>query len=114
MTALLFFKNLSDDTRLKILLLITIEKELCVCEITQALALSQPKISRHIAQLRRDGLLTDRRSGKWIYYQLSPKLSPWQLQTLQQSYEVDPDYLLACLHRLELMGDRPERIQQCC
>ncbi len=51
----IFFKALADETRLRSLLLILQQGELCVCELTEALALSQPKISRHLAQLRTQG-----------------------------------------------------------
>ena len=52
-----FYKCLADETRLKSLLLIEKEQELCVCELMAALEESQPKISRHLAQLRKCGLL---------------------------------------------------------
>ena len=64
----IFFKQLADETRLRALLLITQEEELCVCELVAALDESQPKISRHLAQLRKTGLLEDRRQGHWIFY----------------------------------------------
>ena len=55
------FKCLADETRVRLMLLITREDELCVCELTCALDESQPKVSRHLAQLRNCGLLEDRR-----------------------------------------------------
>ncbi|MDX9688544.1 ArsR/SmtB family transcription factor, partial [Halopseudomonas formosensis] len=55
------FKCLADETRIRLMLLITREEELCVCELTCALNESQPKVSRHLAQLRNCGLLEDRR-----------------------------------------------------
>ncbi|ENW02129.1 hypothetical protein F938_00240 [Acinetobacter bereziniae LMG 1003 = CIP 70.12] len=58
-----FFKCLSDETRLNIVTLIVENKELCVCDLTEKLQLSQPKISRHLALLRASGLLQDRRQG---------------------------------------------------
>lgn len=58
------FKCLADDTRVRLMLLMTREKELCVYELTCALDESQPRISRHLAQLRTSGLLSDRRQGK--------------------------------------------------
>jgi len=57
MTPLEFFKCLADETRLKCVLPIVAEGELCVCEFTTALGESEPRISRHLAQLRRCGLL---------------------------------------------------------
>ena len=58
-----FYKCLSDETRLRCLLLIEQEGELCVCELTEALDEIQPKVSRHLAQLRKCELLIDRRQG---------------------------------------------------
>jgi len=51
------FKCLADDTRVRLMLLIAREEELCVCELTCALGENQPKVSRHLAQLRSGGLL---------------------------------------------------------
>lgn len=72
-----FFKALSDQTRLRIVLLLLEQKELCVCELTQVLELSQPKISRHLAILRESGLLLGRKSGIWVHYRLSPSMPRW-------------------------------------
>ena len=55
------FKNLADETRLGIVLLLKARGELCVCDLCTALAQSQPKISRHLAMLRESGLLLDRK-----------------------------------------------------
>jgi ArsR family transcriptional regulator len=71
------FQLLSDGTRLRTLMLLAAEGELCVCELTHALDLSQPKISRHLAQLRESGLLQTRRSGQWMYYRIDPGLPDW-------------------------------------
>src|SRR3546814_21129165 len=76
------FKCLADDNRVRMMLLITREGELCVCELTCALNESQPKVSRHLAQLRTCGLLSDRRPGQWVYYRLPPNLPDWVLQVL--------------------------------
>lgn len=64
------FKALSDETRLRIMVLLS-EKELCVCQLEAALALPQVKISRHLAVLRYSGLVKDRRDGLWVYYSLT-------------------------------------------
>ena len=63
------FKALSDETRLKIVVLLY-RRELCVCQIEAALGISQTKASRHLAILRHAGLLKTRRDGLWIYYAL--------------------------------------------
>lgn len=65
-------KALADETRLNILTMLR-EGEMCVCEIMDALPLSQPAISHHLKILRQAGLVTDRRQGKWIYYDLDPR-----------------------------------------
>jgi ArsR family transcriptional regulator len=71
------FKALADTTRLRMLMLLLSEGELCVCELTHALDEIQPKISRHLAQLRESGLVLDRRNGQWIYYRINPDLPAW-------------------------------------
>lgn len=109
-----FYKCLADDTRLRCLLMISQEKELCVCELTEALQESQPKVSRHLAQLRQCGLLTDRRQGKWVFYRLNPDLSEWCAEVLHTTYRANETYLHENLQRLTQMGDRPERAAQCC
>ncbi|WP_343550877.1 metalloregulator ArsR/SmtB family transcription factor [Pantoea sp.] len=83
---LLLFKNLSDETRLTLVLLLKEKGELCVCELTQVLKLPQPKISRHLAMLRSSGLLIDRRDGKWIHYRLSPHIPAWAASVIEQAW----------------------------
>src|SRR5438876_9703090 len=69
------FQALADSTRLRILgLLLT--GEVCVCDIYESLRISQPKASRHLAYLRRAGLVQTRRKGLWIYYRLSDATDP--------------------------------------
>jgi ArsR family transcriptional regulator len=67
-----FFKALSDESRLKILWLLFNHRELCVCDIVEALEITQSKASRHLIALRHAGLVTDRKEGLWSYYQLRP------------------------------------------
>lgn len=76
------FQLLSDPTRLRCLLLMQAEGELCVCELTHALDLSQPKISRHLAALRDAGVVSSRRQGQWVYYQLHPDLLVWAREVI--------------------------------
>ncbi|MGB5832960.1 MAG: metalloregulator ArsR/SmtB family transcription factor [Thiohalocapsa sp.] len=80
-----FFAALANDTRLRALIMLSRQGELCVCELTHALSLSQPHISRHLAQLRETGLVTDRRDGVWVYYRINEELPPWALQVLGQT-----------------------------
>ena len=63
------FKACADATRLRLLVLLS-ERELCVCELVDILQMPQGKISRHLAVLRRAGLVADRRDGTWIHYSL--------------------------------------------
>ena len=64
------FKALADQTRLRILGLLA-GGEVCVCEIHESLQIPQPTASRHLAYLKRAGLVTDRRDGLWAYYRLA-------------------------------------------
>jgi ArsR family transcriptional regulator len=69
------FKALGDETRLRILgLLLT--GEVCVCDIHESLKIPQSKASRHLAYLRRSGLVDTRRSGLWIHYRLGHLADP--------------------------------------
>jgi ArsR family transcriptional regulator len=67
------FKALADKTRLRILALLG-NNEVCVCHIHDSLGLPQPTVSRHLAYLRRSGLVAARRDGVWIHYRLSDTL----------------------------------------
>jgi len=78
-----FFQSLADATRLRILgLLLT--GEVCVCHIHESLKIPQSKASRHLAYLRRAGLVDTRREGLWIYYRMAPLSDP-VLQTISQA-----------------------------
>ncbi|WP_018994153.1 MULTISPECIES: metalloregulator ArsR/SmtB family transcription factor [unclassified Thioalkalivibrio] len=82
LTPTVLFSLLADDTRLRSLLLIHLERELCVCELMTALEISQPKVSRHLAALRQQGVVTTRRESNWIYYRLHPQLPGWAREVL--------------------------------
>ena len=69
------FKALADETRLRILGLLA-GGEICVCHIHESLRITQPKASRHLAYLRRAGLVETRREGLWVYYRLSDSRDP--------------------------------------
>ena len=114
MTPLTFFKALADDTRLRSLLLIQAESELCVCELMTALDEIQPKISRHLAQLRKLGLLVDRRQGQWVFYRINPELPSWANEILQTLAKEQANLISENLTSLQQMGDRPERVKNCC
>ena len=99
-----FFKLLSDETRLRCLLLIARNGALRVSDLTEALDESQPKISRHLTQLRHLGVFEDRRQGQYVYYDIAPSIPGWcrkvieglaQSNCLQEAYQNDSDRLKA-------------------
>ena len=65
-----YIKIMSDKTRLRILLLL-LEKEMCVCELQEIMKESQPKVSKHLAKLKSLNLITDKRVEKYIYYSVT-------------------------------------------
>jgi ArsR family transcriptional regulator len=69
----LLFAALSDRTRLRLLNLMD-GREVCVCYFVEILEQSQPKISRHLAYLRRAGVVAARREGKWMHYKITVPL----------------------------------------
>jgi len=101
LTAVQLFKNLSDETRLRLVLLLREKGELCVCELTSLLKETQPKISRHLALLREKGLLLDRREGKWIFYRLSPHVPAWAAAVIEQAYLCQRDDILTLSQQAE-------------
>ncbi len=64
------FRAFSDRTRLRIMHLLLGRDELCVCDLVRVLDVPQAKVSRHLAYLRRAGLVAARRDGQWMYYRL--------------------------------------------
>ncbi len=108
------FKSLADETRARATLLIANLGELCVCELMCALGDSQPKISRHLAQLRNSGLLLDRRQGQWVYYRLNPALPAWVQEMLHVTLQANAAWLQHNLSRLQNMDGRPVRDAACC
>ena len=102
-------KLLADTTRLRSLMLLLQEGELCVCELTYALDEIQPKISRHLAALRDTRVVSVRRSGQWIYYRINPQLPAWAAEMLNATLsgmQRDAQYL-ASVKKLKTMPDRP-------
>lgn len=71
----ILFKAFADETRLRILNLLG-HRDQCVCELQYVLRQPQSKISRHLALLRRSGLIVDRREGKWVIYSLAKPGTP--------------------------------------
>ena len=66
-----FFKVLSEPTRLRLAVLLSIQGETCVCELAEALEAPEYKISRHLGIMRAAGVVESKRQGTWMYYKLS-------------------------------------------
>ena len=102
------FKALADPTRLRILgLLLT--GEVCVCHIHESLRIPQPKASRHLAYLRRRGLVDTRRDGLWIHYRLAVSSDP-VLRILQQAVA----HALGHVDRVRKDAERLQKKTGCC
>jgi ArsR family transcriptional regulator, arsenate/arsenite/antimonite-responsive transcriptional repressor len=68
------FRALADPIRLELLALIAANGPMCVCHLEEALAYKQPRISKHLSTLRKAGLVSSRRQGTWVYYQLNDEM----------------------------------------
>jgi len=90
------FAALSHDTRLRCVLLLRVFEELCVCDLTHAIGTAQPHMSRHLAQLRQAGLVSDRKDGLWVHYRINPELPAWVTALLDQTAQG-----VACLQPYE-------------
>jgi ArsR family transcriptional regulator, arsenate/arsenite/antimonite-responsive transcriptional repressor len=102
------FQALGDGTRLRILgLLLT--GEVCVCNIHDSLKISQPKASRHLAYLRRAGLVEAERRGLWIYYRLAETKDPL-VETVRQAVT----HTLSHIDSVRKDAGRLERKTGCC
>ena len=89
----IFFKALADRTRLRLINLMQ-DEEVCVCACVAVLNANQPKISRHLAYLKRAGLVAGRRDGKWTHYRLVEPADPYAakiLHELRDSLAHNPD-----------------------
>lgn len=109
-----FFAALAHPLRLRMLMLLQQEGELCVCELTHSLHVSQPMVSRHLAQLRESGLVADRRRGLWIYYRLHPDLPGWATKVLDDTVQgvMSKPPFVEDRRTLKKMPNRPEG--RCC
>jgi ArsR family transcriptional regulator, arsenate/arsenite/antimonite-responsive transcriptional repressor len=102
------FRALSDPTRLRILgLLLT--GEVCVCDLHESLKMSQPKVSRHLAYLRRTGLVATRRDGLWIHYRLAELPDP-----LRKTIGDAVTHALTHVERVQQDAGRLQRKTGCC
>ena len=101
-----FFAALADRTRLRLLNLMR-DGEVCVCFFAETLGTNNPKVSRHLAYLKRAGLVSGRREGKWIHYSLNP---PKDAQAAEMF-----DSLLKTLETdAEMRADRANLVNVCC
>ena len=102
----LFFAALADGTRLRLINLMGAD-ELCVCFFVEVLKTNQPKISRHLAYLRRAGLVSDRKDGKWVHYRVAEPSDPNAARILRE--------VLAWLKDdPEMRRDRERLMKVCC
>lgn len=102
------FKALGDSTRLRILGLL-LGGEVCVCHLHESLRITQPKVSRHLAYLRRSGLVDTRRQGLWVYYRLSDTGDP-VVRVIRQAVA----HALGHVDAIRRDADRLEKKTGCC
>ena len=102
----LFFSALADKTRLRLLNLMR-DGEVCVCFFAEALGTNNPKISRHLAYLKRANLVSARRDGKWTHYRLLPPTDEAARSVFDATLE-----MLA--NDKDLLPDREELVRVCC
>lgn len=100
----LLFRAFSDRTRLRILHLVRRE-EVCVCDLQRVLGVPQPKVSRHLAYLRRAGLVRARKEGLWSYYTLAPARHPVHRKLLE--------CLTTCFAHVPELARDDERLKRC-
>ena len=100
------FAALADRTRLRVLNLLA-AGEVCVCYFVELLGESQPKVSRHLAYLRRAGLVQARRDGKWIHYSIARPADPTVAAVLDAS-------LAAVEREKQMQRDRAALERVCC
>lgn len=100
------FAGLADRTRLRLLNLMA-DQEICVCYFVEVLELPQPTISRHLAYLRRNGLVSARREGKWMHYRIATPGNPFARQVLAHT-------LRWLSENKELQRDRERLSRACC
>jgi ArsR family transcriptional regulator, arsenate/arsenite/antimonite-responsive transcriptional repressor len=102
----LFFSALADRTRLRLLNLMGAD-EVCVCFFVEVLKTNQPKISRHLAYLRRAGIVTARRDGPWMHYRIAQPSDPDAARVLN-------DTLTWLANDREMQRDRARLVKVCC
>ncbi len=102
----LFFAALADRTRLRLINLIG-DDEICVCFFVEVIKTNQPKISRHLAYLRRAGIVEARREGKWMHYRVVEPKDPHAARVFQEVRSwISEDK--------EMQKDRERLVKVCC
>lgn len=102
----LFFRALADRTRLRLLNLLGAD-EVCVCFFVEILKTNQPKISRHLAYLRRAGIVDARREGQWMHYRVVEPADPEAARLLK-------DVMSWLANDQEMQRDRERLVKICC
>jgi ArsR family transcriptional regulator len=104
-----FFRALADRTRLRLLNLMS-GGEVCVCFFVEVLAMSQPKISRHLGYLRRAGVVEARRDGKWIHYRIVEPPNPNAAKVFEgiRAWLIEDNEMKRDLQRLETVCCAPQ------
>ena len=97
------FKTLSEPVRLRIVYLLLEKGELCVCDLVETLELSQSVVSRHLAYLRNNNLVSTRREGVWIYYRITECCCEPLFEYIRQSGGGNPE-MQGDVARLESLG----------
>lgn len=111
---IVFYKTLTDEIRLKTLMLTHYHGELCVCELMEALLEgSQPKVSRNLAVLKKANIISDRKHGQWVFYRINPKLPLWVKSVIAQTTENNIQLIQKPLIRLAKMKSRPSKYNFC-
>ena len=93
-------------------MLILEEQEICVCELTFTLEVSQPKISRHLALMRDAGVVTARREGTWMHYRFNVNLPSWASESIEQIFQKlrSLEQFSNDRRRLKTMSNRPGEV----
>lgn len=99
------FKALSESVRLRIVYLLLEKGELCVCDLVATLELSQSVVSRHLAYLRHNNLVSTRREGVWIHYRITERCCEPLFEYIRGSGAENPE-MQADVARLEAIGQQ--------
>ncbi len=102
----LLFRAFSDRTRLRILNLLVGREEICVCDFMTVLDLPQAKVSRHLAYLRKAGLVAARKDEQWMHYRLLPAKGKFHAKLLE--------CLSCCMGEVPTLKSDSHRLVKCC